>query len=373
MQTAKVFVWQWGRFGAGPRLAAELAAALRDIGVDAILSLSKSAEAFADLSGLCRKQIVLPWPRSTVGMAVRAPLWPVTLGNLAYRLRREGVTAAINAMPGFLDPTMAMWLRIVGIPLTTIVHEISAHPGDRHGLLYRLQRAQLRRSQRIVVLSRFVRDQIEAQPSLLGRHTELQTLFHPPFSFADLELPEVHPVTPGADGPLRLLVAGRLRAYKGIETAIAAIDLLPAGAVTLEIAGRPGNEPWVEQARRHPAIIASFGWQSEADLIAAIDRADLVLFPYNEASQSGLVPLCQSRSRPVLVTPVGGLVDQVSHGIDGLIAPGTDATGIADTMRPLLNNREALAALGDRARRTVLSTRSWEVFARQLIGGLPTQ
>lgn len=364
----KIFVWQWGRFGAGPRLAAELAAALRYIGFDAILSLSKSAEAFADLRGFCPHQIALPGPRSAVGMAIRVPLWPAMLGKLAYRLKREGVTAAINAMPGFLDPTMAMWLRTVGIPLTTIVHEIAAHPGDRHGLLYRLQRSQLRRSQRVVVLSRFVRDQIEAQPGLLGHHTELQTLFHPAFSFTDLDLPEVRPLASTAEGPLRVLVAGRLRAYKGIENAIAAIDRLPSGAVTLEIAGRPDDEPWVEDASQHPAIITTFGWQSEADLIGAVDRADLVMFPYNEASQSGLLPLCQSRSRPVLITPVGGLVDQVSHGIDGLIAPGTDPAALADTMRPLLYDREALAALGERARRTVLSTRSWDNFARRLIG-----
>lgn len=368
MRRARVFVWQWGRFGAGPRLAAELAGALRHVGVDATLSLSKSAEAFADLGGLCTNQIALPGPRSAAGMALRAPLWPATLGILAYRLRRQGITAAVNAMPGFLDPAMAMWLRKAGIPLTTIVHEISAHPGDRHGLLYRLQRSQLRRSQRVVVLSRFVRDQIKAQPGLLGHHTELQTLFHPAFSFADLDLPAVRPLVPNAEGPLRLLVAGRLRAYKGVETAIAAVDRLPSGAVTLEIVGRPGDEPWVEHARQHPAIVTAFGWQSESDLIAAVDRADLVLFPYNEASQSGLVPLCQSRSRPVLITPVGGLVDQVSHGIDGLIAPGTDPAAIVGTIRPLLYDREALAALGDRARRTVLSTRSWDIFARHLIG-----
>jgi len=363
----KVFVWQWGRFGAGPRLAAELAAALNDIGVDAILSLSKSAEAYADLEGLCSKQIALPGAPSVAGMALRAPLWPVTLGRLAYRLRREGITAAINAMPGFLDPGMAIWLKTVGIPLTTIVHEISAHPGDRHGLLYRLQRAQLRRSRRIVVLSRFVRDQIEAQPGLVGRHTELQTLFHPAFSFADLDLPEVRPFSPRAEGPLRVLVAGRLRAYKGIENAISAIDRLPSGAITLEIVGQPGDEAWVERARHHPAIMTSFGWQSEADLIAAIDRADLVMFPYNEASQSGLLPLCQSRSRPVLVTPVGGLVDQVNHGTDGLIAPGTDPAAIAGAIRPLLHDRKTLAALSERARRTVLSTHNWDAFARHLI------
>ena len=51
-----------------------------------------------------------------------------------------------------------------------------------------------------------------------------------------------------------------------------------------------------------------------------VSKSNLVVLPYIEASQSGVIAIAHSLSTPVVVTPVGGLVDQVVEGKNGIIA-----------------------------------------------------
>jgi rRNA maturation endonuclease Nob1 len=43
-----------------------------------------------------------------------------------------------------------------------------------------------------------------------------------------------------------------------------------------------------------------------------IKNAEVVVFPYVEASQSGLLPYCLSERKKVVVTPLSGLLEQTS-------------------------------------------------------------
>ena len=68
-----------------------------------------------------------------------------------------------------------------------------------------------------------------------------------------------------------------------------------------------------------PGVEYKNQWMTDEQLIDEIASSDLVVFPYLEASQSGTIPICNSLGIPVIVTPVGGLPEQVMDGIDGLI------------------------------------------------------
>ena len=54
--------------------------------------------------------------------------------------------------------------------------------------------------------------------------------------------------------------------------------------------------------------------------------------PYIEASQSGVIAIAHSLSTPVVVTPVGGLIDQISVGKNGLIARDTSPESLAESI-----------------------------------------
>lgn len=350
MAQPAVFVWQWGRRGAGPRFAAELAAALAAAGARPILSLSRAAESFEGLAGLCPDGHHVAGGSGLAGLALQAGRLPVTLARLSGRLAAARPAAAICAMPGYLDPFVAARLAALRIPLVTVVHDVRPHRGDRHHAVYRLQRRVVAHSRAVVTLSRFMADALAAAGPPGPAGGTVVPLFHPPFAFADLDLPP--PAAPPAarDGPLRVLVTGRIRGYKGVETALDAAAALAGRSLALRIAGAADDPPWLARARAMDDVALRLEWLDERALVAEIDAADLVLFPYSEATQSGLVPLCQARGRAVVATPVGGIAEQVEHGVDGMLAARADAAALAAllarfTDEPALAGRVGAAAL----------------------------
>ena len=78
---------------------------------------------------------------------------------------------------------------------------------------------------------------------------------------------------------------------------------------------------------------------TDQELADEIANSDIVVFPYLEASQSGTIPLCKYLGVPVIVTPVGGLPEQVIEGVDGLITKDLSAESLSDKITVALNTK----------------------------------
>ena len=142
----RILVWQWGRRGAGPRVAADYAALFNTLpGIDAALSLSDRAEL---LAGPHRPRCELPVPTYTslAGYLARVASAPRLVPWLADRVRALHPTVALCAMPAPFDLAMHAALRRVGVPYAVVVHDAERHPGDVHPLQMNLQRRLLRRA-----------------------------------------------------------------------------------------------------------------------------------------------------------------------------------------------------------------------------------
>lgn len=359
---ASVLVWQWGQRGAGPRFAAEIASALQACDADVVLSLSRNAEAYRELSTLCRKS--LPFEgRAQGGSGLRVLLdLPGQLRKLRRALRADPPGSAICAMMGYWDIPFALLLRAMGIKVLSVVHEVKGHPGDSHSKLYLLQRLMVRLSSEVVTLSDYVATEVKAR----WPGKTVVEAFHPPFAFSDLDLPPPSALMP-RQGPLRLLVAGRLWAYKGVTLALAALERLPEGSASLRIVG--SGAAVLPDAGSRQAVTFEGRWLSERDLVGEIDAAQVVLFPYIEASQSGLVPLCLSRGRPAIVTDVGGLPDQLRDEVEGLVVH-PQAEDIATAIGRFLGDPAFLADLSAKALRDNDPKERWRALAKRLMPAL---
>ena len=164
--SVRVIVWQWGRFGAGPRLAVSLAQGFSALGgVETQLSLSTAAEVMNGADGASCHLPVQTYS-GVNGLAWRLLQGPITVMQLSRQLRRLDPRFAVCAMPGPLDLLMVLALHRVGIPAAVIVHDAEAHPGDRIPLLHTSQRALLRRADLVIVLSTHVAAKLRANGSL---------------------------------------------------------------------------------------------------------------------------------------------------------------------------------------------------------------
>jgi glycosyltransferase involved in cell wall biosynthesis len=338
-----VVVWQWGRYGAGPRIAALLAGGFDALGgTKAILSLSKSAEILRE-PDMPPCALPIATYAGVLGLASRLAMAPLTVSRLARRLRRLGPRAAVCAMPGPLDLLMVTALRRIGVPVAVIVHDAQAHPGDGVPLLLRLQRALLRRVDLVIALSNHVASRLQSNGSLRPGAPVLVTRL-PPLAFGPGTPPNAH------GGPRRVLCFGRLRTYKGLDLLAEALRLLgPRPDMVVRIVGQGSESAALAALRALPGVQVENRWVPEGEVTPILSWADIVVLPYREASQSGIAPTALASGRRVVATRVGGLPEQLeAEPLATVCEP--DAASLAAALRGAVEDRHDVPApAGDAA------------------------
>ena len=60
--------------------------------------------------------------------------------------------------------------------------------------------------------------------------------------------------------------------------------------------------------------------------------SDVVVLPYNEATQSGILSIAYGFTKPVIVTDVGGLAELVDENSTGFIVPPHDIPALSNAV-----------------------------------------
>lgn len=334
----RVLVWHWGRRGAGPRYAVELAAALRaQPDTEAVLSLSAQAEILGTGDA---GPLVLPYRTydGVLSLLARLPLAFAEVTPLADRLRGLALDGAVCAMPAYLDPLMTAALRRAGpaksgIPWAVVVHDADPHPGDQSPLKMVMQRRMMSRAAAVVCLTGHVADRLRAQrlAGVPGRPPIIRST-PPPLAFCD------HPPPPGprAGRPLRLLSFGRLLPYKGLDMLSEALAKLgPRDDLLCRVVGTGPETPVVAALRARAGVTVENRWVPETEVAHLLAWADAVVLSHREASQSGVAAAGLAAGRWVIATDVGGLREQIGHERLARLCPPT-ADGLAGAITALL-------------------------------------
>jgi glycosyltransferase involved in cell wall biosynthesis len=142
-------------------------------------------------------------------------------------------------------------------------------------------------------------------------------------------------------GKRRLLIFGRLFAYKGVDTALEAFEALPEemSDVVLIVAGRG---PFANQARGRPNVYVREEYISDADVDVLLESVRLVLLPYKDATQSGVGSLAIARGVPCIVTRAGSLSELVPDSSPGLIVRPNEPEKLAAAIVENIDHDESL-------------------------------
>jgi glycosyltransferase involved in cell wall biosynthesis len=331
----RLLVWQWGRRGAGPRYALELAEALRELPrMDVILSLSRGAEIMQ--GGLKACDLPVDTYNGLVGWAWRLATLPLAAPVLAQRLRALELDGAICAMPAPLDLLMAGALRRAGVPYVVAVHDATLHPGDILPMQAVLQRRLLRRAKALVVLSNHVGDQLAQTargfPVLRSRLSPL-----------DYGRPAAPPMAHG--GPLRLLSFGRLLPYKGLDLLAAALARVEPGTMEVRVVGTGPESPELDALRALPGVTVENRWVPEGEVGALLAWSDALVLSHREASQSGVAAAALAAGRWLVATRVGGLAEQVAASPAARLCD-PETSSLAGAIRSLVDDPPAAAMPG---------------------------
>jgi glycosyltransferase involved in cell wall biosynthesis len=232
----------------------------------------------------------------------------------------------------------------------------------------RAQRRLYERFDAIVVHSEHGRGRLVDE---LGVDAELVYVI-PHGAFVHLAEGPVGPPPHEAVGPV-VLCFGLIRPYKGIEVLLEAWR--GAGGKGIDI---DGAELWIAGMPRgdlatllggDPRLLAAIGVRLDArfipdsELPAYFRRADLVVLPYLQADQSGVLFTALAFGKPLLLSDVGGFPEIASTGAARTVPAGEPAA-LRAALGELLGDPGALAEMAARARAVAAGPYSWGAVAR---------
>lgn len=150
--------------------------------------------------------------------------------------------------------------------------------------------------------------------------------------------------------PLRLLFFGLVRPYKGLDIALEAMRILrrQGADVYLTVAGDFWDpvDRWFRKidAMGIAATVELLpGYVPDDEVQNVLDRHHLLVAPYQQMTQSGVVPLALAAGRPVVATTIGSTL--VSEGVNGTTSePPDDPQAFAAAIRRAGDALEQLAS-----------------------------
>ncbi len=182
-----------------------------------------------------------------------------------------------------------------------------------------------------------------------------------------------------AEGPI-VLFLGLLRPYKGLDILLEAwrdtASVGPAAAndegerpPELWIVGMPRMELAPLYAAARDAERAGAGrvrflprFVSAAEMGAFMRRAELVVLPYREIDQSGVLFTALGAGRPLLLSNAGGFPEVAGTGAARTVAAG-DARALGAALVELLGDPRVRAEMAACAARAVAGRYSWQAIA----------
>jgi glycosyltransferase involved in cell wall biosynthesis len=169
------------------------------------------------------------------------------------------------------------------------------------------------------------------------------------------------PVDPG--GPLAV-APGLIRPYKGTDVLLAAWPQVrrDVPGATLLIAGRPMMDISALRTGQQGVVFLP-RFLSDAELAAALRRADAVVLPYRRIDNSGVLAAALAFAAPLVLSDVGGFGElHRRDGVGELVAPG-DAAGLAAALSRVLGDDALRAALRERSAAAAGGPLSWAAIA----------
>ncbi len=148
------------------------------------------------------------------------------------------------------------------------------------------------------------------------------------------------------------LYAGRLAVEKGVEIAIAAAQQLPQHR--LRICGDGPLGPMLRRRAAGHAQIEFLGHLPSEQLAQQIREAAVVAVPSRWYENFPYAVLeAQAAGRAVVASHIGGIPEQIEHGVDGMLVPPGDVGAIAAAVGGLLEDPARAVALGEAGRERV--------------------
>jgi len=331
------------------------------------------------LSKLEEVMLMLPQHKAEWFMEVlgdNVNIKPYSQPRLRYPTNLMTLYGIIKKINGFKPDIVHLqgehpWLNLIfpllkrKYPLVTTVHDVMLHVGDTKSrkipsFVYKLS---TRYADEIIVHGEKLKKQMMEKSNKSDNNIHVlprgvNSIYK---RFIKSEIKEEDPL---------ILFFGRIWEYKGLRYLIEAEPLITEKVPTAKIVIAGTGEDFRKYAKMmvHKENFIVHNQLIPSDMVAGLfQKASVVVLPYIEASQSGIVPLAYAFKKPVVVTDVGSIPEVVDNGKTGYIVPPKDPEKLAEAIINLLKDKEKRRKMGENAYKKGEEELSWDNIAMRTV------
>ncbi|NKB69246.1 MAG: glycosyltransferase [Candidatus Latescibacteria bacterium] len=272
-----------------------------------------------------------------------------------HRARAFGAKALLvstNLMLPRLDTwAMRLLVRYRLAPVVIVHKPYQALFDDPSGKQAPRYRAFYRSAARILTMNRYTQQLLQ---KLYGLPDEKQDCFpHPHFQ----PLLDRFPTDRNLANRLKKWAAGapviaflsNTRPEQGLEDLLASLPMLNNRRTDwrLLLVSPSSDQSYIKTVENQLAALGLQNrcwhqWErySYTDLKAFLETATLVVAPYKQSTQSGVVAMATGAGLPVVATDIGGLPEMVQRGVNGELVPVGEPRSLAQAIATILDDPE---------------------------------
>lgn len=333
----RVLLWYWGRKGGAARQTLEEVkafAARND--VEVYVSLCKENELFDEILSYAKDSYNVSIFPNKIKLIVNTLLLPRYKREFKRFLKQSEIDIVYCIMGHATTTYIAPVIKELGITYYFTIHDAINHPGEERYNYEQYIRKNYEQATCLIVHSQHVKEMLIATYGL----SKDRIIYVPLGTYHYNSKSGVRSLN--TDKPIQLIFFGRIVKYKGLELALQAQkELIKQGYNTvLNIYGLGNLEPYTALLQNTPAVFVNNRWISDEEIEPIFNAMDIVVLPYIEASQSGVLPLAADMGLPVVATPVGGLIEQIAQYKCGVLCKDITSLSIATSIERLILSPE---------------------------------
>ena len=326
----KIAVFSLGRKGAGPLIGLRIARELWRT-MDVLLVYSKQSE-IRDMNSDSKFTSICIDTFKTKGEILKSlvfPKWIITVIGIIKN----------NDIDVILWPMLHPWTAVINVLLfkkvkiISAIHDVIPHKGDTY-LLYIMNRIAMHTSNKIILFSNKSKKQIK-NIKLMRKSTSI------PLGVYGID--EQHNHKAFIDRKT-VLYFGRIEPYKDIDVLLDMFDIIhdSDNEIKLIIAGKGDVSHWKNRIQSNKSIELINRWIDNKELSGLFRKSTVVVLPYKEATQSGIIPFAYEFNVPVIASNCGAISEQIVNGETGYLINKGNVDEFACKVLNLLQNKELI-------------------------------
>lgn len=166
----------------------------------------------------------------------------------------------------------------------------------------------------------------------------------------------------------QLVFFGQIFSHKGVDYLLEAMEIVHEQIPDASLIVAGNGKYWfdIRKYENKPYIDIQNRYIPDSELVSMISSSAIVVVPYIDATQSGVIMTAYAFNRPCIATNVGALSEMVNDGVNGVIIPPKNSSALAEAIVSLLQDPYKIDQYSETiSREYQTGEKSWKKIAEQ--------